>query len=832
MVTLLVRHDRTVTVACADTSELLDAVECKIGVPRWATWLCFAGKRLEGGKSLTHYGLSAGSTVHVATRGRGGAPSYADQRTAEIEELLSTLATELMKEEAANPARFLMERLHRMLDTSTGSSSDAYLNEKKADIEALLSTLVTELVEAKAPDPKRFLLERLQRMVNPDASVADTSDTWSLASWVQGTGVHRVIAEAMQRSGEDDLAFVRALKSRDELAARLQTVTERVVDKLWREAQTLQEAGVATEAEMQGKFAGAIELSYGGLDTFYGGLERVVGSPNPRLLEAMRDEHTAQVTESTDIFITGNYGVRTNSKVEWLYAVEWEATPRDAGFEHWPAESETKLPDRTKCRKRRPVAEFEHVLKSRNAQLEQAGQPPVIREELIAANMYTGPVFVKYNAVLRGLHSGSHYLRNTMIQLCCPESVFRQYIGSVPPEEMFHAADGTLSFDEAERSLNKYTTTLHGINSAIIKLSKLTTATKVYRGIAGMKLPPEFWTPNQFGVRGGVEPAFMSSTLTREIAMGYAAGTKMGIVIEVQQGMVNRGADISWVSQYPHEREILFGPLTGIEVLCTRVDGSVVVIECAFSVNLTALTLEQVLSKRRKVVEDMCEQLAIRARHAAQLDEWAILLPSKAVDAFLDERLMPVAKREPEHYNDNAPLGSAIQEAVAMTDILDGWPNKLKALAEVAGEAPTTVEELVRSEGTLALSLKGDARIEVVHGICALLWARSKDAPLSLDLSGRSVGAEGLAALGRAMTPTLLSLNLQKSNCANNGGDNSGIEHLCAGLLRGGGGLTELNLAKNRLNAGAAKAIDEALKTNSTLQTLKCASHTLELHCE
>jgi hypothetical protein len=31
----------------------------------------------------------------------------------------------------------------------------------------------------------------------------------------------------------------------------------------------------------------------------------------------------------------------------------------------------------------------------------------------------------------------------------------------------------------------------------------------------------------------------------------------IGIVIEVQQGMVNRGADISWLSQYPHEREIL-----------------------------------------------------------------------------------------------------------------------------------------------------------------------------------------------------------------------------------------------------------------------------------
>ena len=78
-----------------------------------------------------------------------------------------------------------------------------------------------------------------------------------------------------------------------------------------------------------------------------------------------------------------------------------------------------------------------------------------------------------------------------------------------------------------------------------------------------MKLPDEFWTPNTFGVRGGVEQAFMSTTTERAVAMGYASGGRgaepaaIGIVIEVQQGMVNRGADISWLSQYPHEREIL-----------------------------------------------------------------------------------------------------------------------------------------------------------------------------------------------------------------------------------------------------------------------------------
>ena len=71
-VTLLVRRNHTMTVDCTDTSELLAAVERKISVPREATWLCFAGKKLEAGMPLTHYGLSAGSTVHLAMRGRGG----------------------------------------------------------------------------------------------------------------------------------------------------------------------------------------------------------------------------------------------------------------------------------------------------------------------------------------------------------------------------------------------------------------------------------------------------------------------------------------------------------------------------------------------------------------------------------------------------------------------------------------------------------------------------------------------------------------------------------------------------------------------------------------
>ena len=67
----------------------------------------------------------------------------------------------------------------------------------------------------------------------------------------------------------------------------------------------------------------------------------------------------------------------------------------------------------------------------------------------------------------------------------------------------------------------------------------------------------------------------MSTTTSREVAMGYAGGGRNGIVFEVQMGMVDRGADIAWLSQYPHEKEILFAPLSGLEVQSSRVDGSV-----------------------------------------------------------------------------------------------------------------------------------------------------------------------------------------------------------------------------------------------------------------
>ena len=89
---------------------------------------------------------------------------------------------------------------------------------------------------------------------------------------------------------------------------------------------------------------------------------------------------------------------------------------------------------------------------------------------------------------------------------------------------------------------------LHVLNSAVVKCSKLTRAAPVYRGSARGVLPESFWAKNAQGVRGGVDAAFMSTTRDRQVAVGYAAGgTPM--ILEMEQGMVDRGAELAWLSQ-------------------------------------------------------------------------------------------------------------------------------------------------------------------------------------------------------------------------------------------------------------------------------------------
>ena len=123
--------------------------------------------------------------------------------------------------------------------------------------------------------------------------------------------------------------------------------------------------------------------------------------------------------------------------------------------------------------------------------------------------------------------------------------------------------------------------------------------------------------------------------------------------------MVDRGADLSWLSQYPHEKEVLLPPLTGIEALGTDVEGSLMIIHSRLSLNLAAHTLEQVLSRRRKMLLDMTSGIELEMRDS--LGEDLVKIGIKLLKKALEYG--PLA-RDPEWFNDDENFAHCMQQTL------------------------------------------------------------------------------------------------------------------------------------------------------------------------
>ena len=105
----------------------------------------------------------------------------------------------------------------------------------------------------------------------------------------------------------------------------------------------------------------------------------------------------------------------------------------------------------------------------------------------------------------------------------------------------------------------------------------------------------------------------MSATSNKTVALSYATGggSGAGILFCMDQGLVDRGANLSWLSQYPHEAEVLFAPLAGLGVEETRVEGSVLVVQMRINVNHINRTVEQVVARRKQLLDDMAHELQL-----------------------------------------------------------------------------------------------------------------------------------------------------------------------------------------------------------------------------
>ena len=256
------------------------------------------------------------------------------------------------------------------------------------------------------------------------------------------------------------------------------------------------------------------------------------------------------------------------------------------------------------------------------------------------------------------------------------------------------------------RVKGQFVTTLHAINSAILKLARHTPAATVYRGVVGGVLPEQFWTKNEHGIRGGIELGFMSTTTAKHVAMGFAGSAKeraeagaqiCSMVFVIHMGMIDRGASVSFLSQFPAENEILFAPLTGLEVVGSpHPDGGVLMVELRLSCNMHDLTLEEVIGKMQRSHTTLVETMVENNVFAGAPEK--MLRPLRELHAL-------AAQRGRAYFNVPELFQKATSEALqARTDGYkflatdEAWRDETGDAAEVAARMRSAAQLCAREE--------------------------------------------------------------------------------------------------------------------------------------
>ena len=273
------------------------------------------------------------------------------------------------------------------------------------------------------PPPQQQPAPTPESTATTTATPQRQQESWTVAKWLDALHINQTVAaqlaspdEAARSGGE--LAAMRRLVSestdlRATLRARLEAGLDTLVDGLAHALRDLAARDEATPEQMQSKFLqdGARMLSFKGLSTFFGGLEAIVGAPDPKVGEAMAREHSAPGGDRHEEFITKNFGVTTTSATEWAFVVAPESRPAN----EWPVEGKLVVhvdqkswegvhvvaSERQKQRRQpMPLTELKWRVAERGLRLQELGEPALTLDEAFGARLYTGPMFVKYLSLI------------------------------------------------------------------------------------------------------------------------------------------------------------------------------------------------------------------------------------------------------------------------------------------------------------------------------------------------------------------------------------------------------------------------------------------------
>jgi hypothetical protein len=319
----------------------------------------------------------------------------------------------------------------------------------------------------------------------------------------------------------------------------------------------------------------------GNREAYDAGLAPRIGPLNDKhVLGAMWSEHN--LTEySQKEFTTVNYGVTTDALREWKAAAgEW--TP---GNQRWKLVSMFKIPKETKNIK------GEH--RRRAVCLEEFMEPPKDRVE---GEKWKRACKETPKTWLDNLSPLQKAWRCFYVAEMLPEEVLalalRLWSGP-----MYVVYSAVLRNGEK----NKYTNTLHALDSAITRLSRIGFPEKVFQeiGVRAFKL-------EDFKRGVYVEMGAQSFTRDRSVAHQYSTWGGKGrasYILEVQECEADKGADISPFSYYAHEKEKLYGPLAMMQVTATRIQGSTLILSMRVNVNARQGTLTE--AKKQKFRQTM-----------------------------------------------------------------------------------------------------------------------------------------------------------------------------------------------------------------------------------
>ena len=304
--------------------------------------------------------------------------------------------------------------------------------------------------------------------------------------------------------------------------------------------------------------------------------------------------------------------------------------------------------------------------------------------------------------------------------------------------------------------------------------------------------------------RAGIEFGFSSTTLDRGVAGFYAQAGKAArasTIIEAKQGMVDRGADVSWLSQFSHEAEVVMPPLMAVEVVRTRVDGHVLVVEAKLALNMLSLTLEQVVGKRKKLLLDMGAQMAAEVREGreAELADAAASLVTQTLAPLLDQPAL--------HFNVDARFQEAVAEAL-----------KTKRSVELAtllgGTGGVELADAMQRVAPLALNIVDLGKWDLAEGSAdsKLIDAWMRNIPngltrLVIDWSTACEPVrEALCELA-AKTTSLVDLSLMGENARS----------LNILQLNGSEAVALLDLKSQMLRTGSVRIIGACLMANASM---------------